>query len=1368
MKKFLALLVAFAMTLSFFGGVVLFGASAEATLKSVKLDTTFTDKQLRTIWKTEVDEAAGIAGISSIKNYTSSGDNLTGYQIAHDSTAVDGSSAFGFIEADGGTFPFLENEEYLAGKNIFGDMDITNKPYLTFRGHGYETINMEHILYLGSTTKNVVFATEKTKGYMQAQNGKHGWYDAYIRFDLSGLTALEGSEKPGAPLSDYIGDIDYIMIELATGWFVQWLCGGQKLTMAEWSVEYYVETDELRDLILLARENGVTTPSLAQAVMVYADQSNTDQTVVDEITAILKAELDAVIHDGEGYKVPGFSQYTEEQLAHLKETSFYNADVTVENGAVNFKFSDEGFAFDEPLGNFFGLVDISNKDAIRLKVEGYDGDLNFAVGPNAAGGSTQLGYFKPVDGYYTFPLDELFASENIAIDQLKYAQISAFEACEFTVTEWKVLAKLDTLALYNAIKTVQKYGPVNVGLTDAKLQEATDLYANRSATQDQINAMAAELNAAISSSNPEFNIAKAELNELLNTADSLGFFDDDTQKVYDACFEADAYLYSEDITLEGLEEYIRIIKGYVAGATFPEGIAQEAQDLMVGVWKHNYTEESFKKMLVLFDVAFYAEGLNDDEITTAFEQAKAALELIKIATHTIPGVTEWEDFDIDDLLYANIGCVAENMGDGIHYSNDYFYMTVENGIKYFNMEAVADKSCMGYKNFDDSGTIAPKGKGGAYPTNNFFGDMTGYDGIRVKVKYEGELESFNFRISNCSFVDGIHMEAKVLNVPAGAIGPDGYITLPFEIFVDESWGSPLNSVLDKAIVMIMEANNVTEGTVVSFGDFHLYNDYTFGLPKVTGIENLSTYDVADGVSASFAEGTATLNGEKYTSGTSIEEEGEYLLIHTVGDREVRYVFNVIDSSPAPVITGVEDGKVYDLKDGKPFVEWDVGDATLNGNEIYNYISIGEVGKYTLVVTNGSKSTTVSFEVVDTRILVESIDIKIDGYKIGTSFVTISIVNDGVLWSGSGFAESYENAKNRIYYEGGVKEGTEYWAIISPVAAEGYILAELTPENINVIGAEYEQIIVEENAEGATASDVYIKLKALEKPLIPVTSLQVAIEGYIYGNSVGNSWYSTTTEGVKLSNAKYYTTKEDAVAQTNELTGGFDAGIEYWLTLDYEALEGYDLSALTASAITLTGGEALEIELTDTRVFIKVAAIAAPTEFVPNIEVSLDGYELGGDMLYMNISINSDGVVGMRYFFTADGESFSGKFEAGVEYIFSLVVVADEGYEITAETAATLVGIEGVTATVEVFDEDSYVIHFALPALEQEVMRGDFDGDGKITVSDALAALRIAARMVESTDEALAIGDIDGDGKITVSDSLAILRVAAKMAEPDTL
>ena len=63
-----------------------------------------------------------------------------------------------------------------------------------------------------------------------------------------------------------------------------------------------------------------------------------------------------------------------------------------------------------------------------------------------------------------------------------------------------------------------------------------------------------------------------------------------------------------------------------------------------------------------------------------------------------------------------------------------------------------------------------------------------------------------------------------------------------------------------------------------------------------------------------------------------------------------------------------------------------------------------------------------------------------------------------------------------------------------------------------------------------------------------------------------------------------------------------------------------------------------------------------------------------------------------------------------------------------------------------------------------ITKGDFDGDGEITVSDALAALRIAARLAVQTDESLLIGDIDLDGSVTVSDALAILRVAARMAD----
>ena len=67
-----------------------------------------------------------------------------------------------------------------------------------------------------------------------------------------------------------------------------------------------------------------------------------------------------------------------------------------------------------------------------------------------------------------------------------------------------------------------------------------------------------------------------------------------------------------------------------------------------------------------------------------------------------------------------------------------------------------------------------------------------------------------------------------------------------------------------------------------------------------------------------------------------------------------------------------------------------------------------------------------------------------------------------------------------------------------------------------------------------------------------------------------------------------------------------------------------------------------------------------------------------------------------------------------------------------------------------------------------IIKGDMDGDGEITVADALKALRIAAKLVQPTDEDLQIGDIDGDGEITVADALKILRVAAKLAPADSL
>lgn len=76
----------------------------------------------------------------------------------------------------------------------------------------------------------------------------------------------------------------------------------------------------------------------------------------------------------------------------------------------------------------------------------------------------------------------------------------------------------------------------------------------------------------------------------------------------------------------------------------------------------------------------------------------------------------------------------------------------------------------------------------------------------------------------------------------------------------------------------------------------------------------------------------------------------------------------------------------------------------------------------------------------------------------------------------------------------------------------------------------------------------------------------------------------------------------------------------------------------------------------------------------------------------------------------------------------------------------------------------YSLSSAVKVETENYVPGDMDGDGSITVSDALAALRIAAKLVAETPEAIAIGDIDGDGKIAVNDALAILRVAAKLTD----
>ena len=88
--------------------------------------------------------------------------------------------------------------------------------------------------------------------------------------------------------------------------------------------------------------------------------------------------------------------------------------------------------------------------------------------------------------------------------------------------------------------------------------------------------------------------------------------------------------------------------------------------------------------------------------------------------------------------------------------------------------------------------------------------------------------------------------------------------------------------------------------------------------------------------------------------------------------------------------------------------------------------------------------------------------------------------------------------------------------------------------------------------------------------------------------------------------------------------------------------------------------------------------------------------------------------------------------------------------------------EAVYAAIEALKDNQYIKHagpdyIALPAIDNDTPEG-------FSVADALRVLRVAAGLAEADPEiAAAFYDKDGDGEVTVYDALIVLRFAAKLA-----
>lgn len=118
--------------------------------------------------------------------------------------------------------------------------------------------------------------------------------------------------------------------------------------------------------------------------------------------------------------------------------------------------------------------------------------------------------------------------------------------------------------------------------------------------------------------------------------------------------------------------------------------------------------------------------------------------------------------------------------------------------------------------------------------------------------------------------------------------------------------------------------------------------------------------------------------------------------------------------------------------------------------------------------------------------------------------------------------------------------------------------------------------------------------------------------------------------------------------------------------------------------------------------------------------------------------------------TATHDGYSGKYcKANGHYVGTVTVIPATGAkdDTTTEAPTTDAPTEKPTETT---------------TPSGDVMKGDVDGNGKITASDARLALRIAAKLDAADAAKILVADVDGNGKVTASDARKILRHAARL------
>ena len=296
-------------------------------------------------------------------------------------------------------------------------------------------------------------------------------------------------------------------------------------------------------------------------------------------------------------------------------------------------------------------------------------------------------------------------------------------------------------------------------------------------------------------------------------------------------------------------------------------------------------------------------------------------------------------------------------------------------------------------------------------------------------------------------------------------------------------------------------------------------------------------------------------------------------------------------------------------------------------------------------------------------------------------------------------------------------------------------------------------------------------ESVEQPIL-LENLEFCIKGFEVGADPNNVEVSVNDERIEI--------VDIVIIGTLPYLGKepIRNGLPYRLDVIFKLPEGYTAEGMETEDITLNGLPQLLSPIGPPRLssssvsgfenstycIFEIPALGEPLMDLGKVELCMEGYKYGNIEEDIIISSEKEEVtIKSRYLSTEKSTIYDNEYELmlGTKYSVRVSMEVPIGYDICNVDPAnfTLGDIPASSVLRSTKDYESFSIVFELPAL---YAKGNVDGDGFITVSDALSLLRVTAKLSEATEQLITDGDLDGDGEITVSDALAVLRLAAKL------